>query len=170
MVKTRYRFLIYICLAILIAVVGFAETHPSVQEAITLATTKKPETFTELYFENHLTLPAKIKPKETYNFTFTIHNLENRDMDYSYRIYKEIPDQKITVDEGKFAGIDKGYSYSIYQDIASIKTTLEEGKVSVKKDGYISLEKTIGPLELFRTKIVVNLVDQNQLISFWMDK
>ena len=173
--KKRYRLIIQIGLVILVAcsVVGvykFVDSTPSVKEAITLATTRKPETLTELYFENHLNLPKYIKGSEQYKFTFTIHNLENKDMDYSYIIYKEIPNQKITIGGGKVEGENKGYTYSIFKDIASQKTTLEEGKVSIKKDEYKSIEKTIGPLENLRTDIVVELVDMNQHISFWMDK
>jgi len=43
-------------------VIGFliVEYVPSVKEAFILATTMKPETFTELYFEDHLSLPNKV--------------------------------------------------------------------------------------------------------------
>ncbi len=56
---------------------------PPVKEAFILATTKKPETFTELYFEDHLSLPKEIILFKENNFKFTIHNLENKDMDYT---------------------------------------------------------------------------------------
>jgi hypothetical protein len=44
-------------------VVGFFQLVkyvPSVEEALILATTVKPETFTELYFEDHLSLPNQV--------------------------------------------------------------------------------------------------------------
>ena len=44
-------------------VVGFFQLVkyvPSAKEALFFATTVKPETFTELYFEDHLSLPNKV--------------------------------------------------------------------------------------------------------------
>ena len=71
-------------LVIWFIVVGFllVECVPSAKEALILATTVKPETFTELYFEDHLTLPNKVTLFKENNFKFTIHNLENKDMVY----------------------------------------------------------------------------------------
>ena len=63
---------------------------PSVKEAFILATTKIPETFTELYFEDHLSLPKEITLFKENNFKFTIHNLENKDMLYPYEVYIEV--------------------------------------------------------------------------------
>jgi len=49
------------------------------------------EPLTELYFENHTKLPVYIFPSQTYNFSFTIHNLEYQEMGYNYSIdvYKD---------------------------------------------------------------------------------
>lgn len=44
------------------------------------------EPLTEVYFENHTSLRANNFPNVTYNFTFTIHNLEYQDMNYKYNI------------------------------------------------------------------------------------
>jgi hypothetical protein len=41
---------------------------PSVKEALILATTVKPETFTELYFEDYLSLPNKVTLFKENNF------------------------------------------------------------------------------------------------------
>ena len=72
---------------------------PSVKEALILATTVKPETFTELYFENHLSLPKEVTLFKEYNFKFTIHNLENKDMEYPYEVYINVNGEKQIIDK-----------------------------------------------------------------------
>lgn len=146
--KLNYKLIIkigvlIIAVGVVIGSVNYVNSTPAAKKAISMATTQKPETFTELYFEDHLNLPSKIIPSKQYKFTFTIHNLENKDTDYSYIIYKYTAGQI---------------------------TSLDEGKISLKKDEYKTAEKTVGPFEALRTKIVVHLTDQNQDISFWMDK
>ncbi len=47
----------------------------------------KPERFTELYFENHTDIPKEMAKGKTILFSFTIHNLEGKDMEYPYAVY-----------------------------------------------------------------------------------
>ena len=63
--EINYKLIMKIRLLVLVVwfiVIGFivVECVPSVKEAVILATTMKPETFTELYFEDHLYLPNKV--------------------------------------------------------------------------------------------------------------
>jgi len=44
------------------------------------------EPLTELYFENHTELPKYIFLDKNYSFSFTVHNLEEQDMNYEYII------------------------------------------------------------------------------------
>jgi hypothetical protein len=118
------------------------ETIAAVKETIDLATTKKPETLTELYFENHASLPKTIERHTNYSFTFTIHNLEYKAMQYPYVVYLEANNKKIVLDEGL---------------------------VSLKDGGYTSITEEFGPLKLVRMKITVELAGRNQPISFWME-
>lgn len=115
---------------------------PRVKNAIALATTVKPETLTELYFEDHINLPAVIKPHENYKFTFTIHNLEYKTMNYSYVVYLQAKNKKIV---------------------------LNQGGVNIENGGYASITEYFGPLTNTRMKITVELVNKNQLIDFWME-
>ena len=58
-------------LSVCFIVVGFYQLVkyvPSVKEALILATTVKPETFTELYFKDHLSLPDKVTLSKENNF------------------------------------------------------------------------------------------------------
>ena len=132
-----------LCLLSVLGIILSANSIPSINEAITLATTQKPETFTELYFENHLDLPKTVKPKTPYTFTFTVHNVEYKDMEYSYVVYLQRDDQKIVIDQGS---------------------------LNLRKDGSQSVKENFGPLKNIRSKIVVELTNQNQQIDFWLDK
>jgi len=116
---------------------------PRVKEAIVLATTKKPKTFTELYFEDHLNLPGKIEIGKGQSFKFTIHNLEYRDTTYKYEINAVDDKEDVILSSGSAT-----LSHDEYK-------TINESFVSATASG--------------RTKIEVLLVDQNQSIDFWME-
>ncbi len=109
---------------------------------IALGTTIQPERFTELYFEDHDNLPKMIHQNGNYRFIFTIHNLESRDMEYRYQIYSE----------------------SLYE-----KTILSHNTVKIKDKNFQSINATMNSLKPVRTRIGVELLDQNQLIDFWME-
>ncbi|MBW7944826.1 hypothetical protein H3C70_05525 [Patescibacteria group bacterium] len=49
--------------------------------------TPKPETFSELYFEDHLELPKRITPNTPYQFSFTIRNHEGKTMIYPLEVF-----------------------------------------------------------------------------------
>ena len=72
--KINYKRIIRIellLLAVCFIVVGsfrLVKYVPSVKEAVILATTVKPETFTELYFEDHLSLTNKVTLFKENNF------------------------------------------------------------------------------------------------------
>lgn len=121
----------------------YVKFNPTISEAISLATTVRPENITELYFNNHTQLPNKIIPGQQYTFSFTIHNLENKDMEYPYVVYLQ--------SDGK-------------------KTILYQDKISIKKDGYETIKETVGPFKYFRTKVVVELTGKNQIINYWLEK
>ncbi len=139
----KMRSLLFIVWVIVIGFFLIGECVPSVKEAVVLATTVKPETFTELYFEDHLSLPNKVTLFKKNNFKFTIHNLENKDMEYKYEIY-------VDVKKGKKRMIDKG-------------------SVLIKNNEYktISEEFTIR-IPIRRVKVAVNLISKSQQIHFWM--
>ena len=115
---------------------------PSVKEVFILATTRKPETFTELYFEDHLSLPKEIILFKENNFKFTVHNLENKEMEYPYEVYLDANGEKKLIDKSS---------------------------VLIKNNEYKTITKTfIITTELQRAKIVVNLIGRDQQIHFWM--
>ena len=146
--KINYKPIIRIgllLLAVCFIVVGFFQLVkyvPSVKEALILATTVKPETFTELYFEDHLSLPNKVTLFKENNFKFTIHNLENKDMEYPYEVYIDVNREKQMID--KRSVLIKNNEY---------KTITENFTITI-------------PMQ--RVKVVINLITKNQQIHFWM--
>ena len=128
---------LFLCMCLLVV-----ECVPSVKEALILATTVKPETFTELYLEDHLSLPNKVTLFKENNFKFTIHNLENKDMEYPYEIYIDVDGEKQMID--KSSVLIKNNEY---------KTITEDFTITVPTQ---------------RVKVVVNLISKNQPIHFWM--
>ncbi|MBE3088677.1 MAG: hypothetical protein IMZ41_00175 [Actinobacteria bacterium] len=116
---------------------------PSIKKAIILATTVKPETFTELYFENHLSLPKKVTLFKENNFKFIIHNLEDKDIEYALEVFIDTGGEKYVVDK---------------------KTIL------IKKNEYKTItEDFIVTIPSQRAKVVVNLINKNQQIDFWIE-
>lgn len=130
-----------ICLT---AGVLFLVKNNSVKEALILATSVKPETYTELYFENHLSLPNKVTLFKKNNFKFTIHNLENKDMKYPYEVYIDINGEKKII-----------YINSVFIKNNEYKT--------ITADFIITI-----PIQ--RAEIVVNLINKKQQINFWIEE
>ena len=60
--------------------------------ATLLLTRPAPESFTELYFNNHTMLPEYISLNVSYPYSFTIHNLENANTTYNYTVSTEYYD------------------------------------------------------------------------------
>jgi hypothetical protein len=114
-----------------------------VKNAIALATTVKPETFTELYFEDHINLPKTITKWQVYNFSFTVHNIEYQDMNYPYVVYVLMNNQKVILDSGNF---------------------------TLKNDEFKTIKEDVGPFENYRAQVVVELTNKNQSIHFWVEQ
>jgi hypothetical protein len=98
------------------------------------------ETFTELYFANHLNLPKQLIIGNNVTFSFVIHNLEGQDMAYPYNIYIK----------------DELNTYPI-----------EQSTVVVKKDEYRNVDISYSPtINLAKGMVVVELTDLHQELHF----
>lgn len=128
---------------ILIEINRIIQYFPAIKKTLVLATTNIPESYSELYFENHNYLPWKIESNQVYGFTFTIHNLENKDMEYAYEVYL---------------------------DINSIRQNQEQRTVFIKKNQFLSIPINFSiKTPIPRSKMVVNLINKNQQIYFWIE-
>ena len=115
---------------------------PVITKNVAMATATTPDTFSELYFNDHVDLPNTIYDLDTYKFSFSIRNREFKKMTYKYAVYLQRSDEKIILDEGE--------------------KTLSNGQL-------ISINETFGPVKNERMKVVVELLDRNQQISFWLN-
>jgi hypothetical protein len=138
---------------------------PSVKEAIVLATTKKPETLTELYFQDHLGLPSRVTTDQQYSFAFTIHNLEHQDMDYPYEIYILQGQEKQYLDKNSVS-VKENETITIQQAFI-LSEPLTRAKVVVELIDKQSL-KLGEPVP--SGKVGINNTDNNQKIDFWVEK
>lgn len=137
--KIEMTVLTVLALVILYQVMRYV---PAVKDAVAMATTVKPETFTEMWFEDHINLPKTIVKYKTYSFTFTLHNVEFKNMNYRYEVY-----------------VQRG----------NVIVPIEEGNLNIRADETKSKTVEFGPLKSLRSKIVVNLKGKNQQIDFWME-
>lgn len=103
------------------------------------------EFYTELYFDDYLHLPSKVTPQHQYFFKFTLHNHENKDMEYPYEVYA-------VLGQSKFIIFDKG-------------------TVFVKKNEYKTIQEefSIDNASLPKSKIIVNLINKKQKIDFLIE-
>ena len=151
--KILYTIILYLLLLPLGFMVGQSSAKylyenediiPKLKNAFVLATTKIPETFTELYFEDHIGLPNRIEIGKEQYFKFTIHNLEYKDMTYKYEV--------IAIDN-------------------TVNTTLSSGSVELLHDGYKTIaENYTLATASGRIKVQVTLVDKDQSIAFWLEE
>ncbi|HSW89039.1 MAG TPA: hypothetical protein VLG12_07795 [Candidatus Saccharimonadales bacterium] len=104
----------------------------------------KHESFTELYFENHEKLPFEILPQQNYSFSFTIHNQEYKNMMYSYAAYLLTNNQKISLKK------EKVFLHQNQKQTISVQFSTSSA--------------------LPRSKVIVNLPEENQAIDFWINE
>lgn len=155
--KNIFKITIYISLFI-IGVIIFLLTSLFIyqnRQAILNITSPKSEPFTELYFQNITNLPVKNiiqankflnlvnSPPISYSFQFTIHNLENKNMNYSYEVYS----------------------------IGNEKTSIDVRNVFIKSNDKKTISEIFSLSKIYpKTKIVINLINKNQQIAFWMEE
>ena len=145
--KINYKLIIkigtfFLFVGVATGMVQIVNNIPSVKDAITLATTVKPETFTELYFEDHNNLPKTFEKAKKYTFRFTIHNLEYQDINYSY---------EVNAIEGEE------------------KSLITSGSARLKQDEAKTIEESFSSDKNYkRVKIEVRLIEKNKQIDFWM--
>lgn len=119
----------------------------AVAQAFHNATAGRKEAFTELYFQSNEHLPSKPAvitdfTAVTYTFSFNIHNLEGKDMTYTYAV--------TTVGEKN--------------------QTIDQRSILIKNNQTKTIsESFILPNAITtRTKVTVTLLNKKQSIFFWM--
>jgi hypothetical protein len=78
-------------------------------ELVALDLIPKPETLTELYFNDSTNLPKSAASNQTISFAFVIHNLEATDYQYTYKVSVNANDTRQVVDSGTLLVKDDHY-------------------------------------------------------------
>ena len=89
------------------------------------------EYFTELYLNDYLALPQSIKKDESIHFSFTIHNLENKDTQYYYVVYFKAANGQITIFDKNTKLINKG-DKEIITETYSASNQNENGAIYIE--------------------------------------
>ena len=124
-----------------------ALTLPTVKQAtdnfLTQTFTHQPEALTELYFADVRQIPVTFVLGQPLSISFRIHNLENHDVLYRYRIY--------------------------VGDLIPSGTPVHE---LIVMNGVSTTTTTSLATQDFdqRAKITVELIDQHQTIHFWVEQ
>lgn len=135
--------ILIVIIIILSTALAVIEKRPIIAQMNKWKLLPEPETFTELYFNDHLNLPSTVKVNTPQEFSFVIHNEEYQTMSYPYEIYIASP-------SGKNIFIDRH-------------------SVTLKQDQYKTIkEKFSVPTPVKREEVVVNLTNLNQQIDFWI--
>lgn len=80
----KYKIASAFVLVLGLAIIGISK--PVWSRDFALATTKRPQPFTELYFNNLRTLPTETSAGKPVNLSFTIANFEETTKNYQYRV------------------------------------------------------------------------------------
>ncbi len=117
--------------------------------AVNLGLVPIKENFTELYFKNYSELPKtieSIKIGDEVSFSFSIHNMEGKEMDYPYVIYvKNSTDEKTIIEEktlrlkdGEEMSVDQTYTFLAEHDsVEKLKVHVE--LVNLNQEIHFSL-------------------------------
>lgn len=126
----RRSFKIYsaICVVVFLASVFFSSAIPGQLLAFFAP---QPENVTELYFEDHLSLPNRIAPHTTYPFHFTIHNATDKDQDYQYEMSAQVDGERVIWDKSS-VNIGKGETQTIEEQFATAESVPRQTKITIQ--------------------------------------
>lgn len=111
-------------------------------ELVALDLIPKPETLTELYFNDNTDLPRSATSNQVVRFAFVIHNLEATDYQYTYEVSVNASGTKHIVDAENIVVKNNQY----YTKNESFKLTHASG----------------------RNEITIELINKRQSIHFWI--
>jgi len=123
----------------------YVATHAGdISRQLTLATSRQPEPFTELYFAEPQDIPQKAVVGQKLNISFVIKNHEAKDMAYTYRLY--------------FTDAQNTTFFGDYQV-----------DVPADRSQTITQEVTV-PAGQGRGSLGVQLINKGQSVHFWLER
>ncbi len=113
-----------------------------ISEVLYLSTRRVPENITALYFSEPYNIPTYVTSGEIFEISFVIENLTTT---------------------------TKEYDYIVYSAVDGVQTMISEDSVKVDPDDKktISLEASVD--NSTRQKVVVEIPEIDQFISFWIN-
>jgi len=122
----------YVLIAGIVIIIGFLAALSFIPIGI--------EPLTEVYFENHTKLPSGMLPLQEKEFAFSVHNLEYRNMNYSYEIKADYLNVSNIIGNGKFE-LANNQTTTINQKF-SFNSAFERARISVNvmKDNNESID------------------------------
>ncbi|MDD5149120.1 MAG: hypothetical protein PHC28_01385 [Flavobacterium sp.] len=140
----------YVAIAFVLIVAGFVVALQFIPIGI--------EPLTEMYFENHTELPAYLFLNQTYNFSFSIHNLEYIDMDYNYSIALGYNNKTYVLEKNNVT-IKNNETTTIFQEFAILEN-FERGVIDITLDKNFENPMQKDP----------NLINRSIDIHFWFEE
>jgi uncharacterized membrane protein len=137
---------IAITVVIILLVLGLVFHQQIKNQLNTWKLLPEPERLTELYFAKPNNLPSTYVPGQTQVVSFTVHNLEYRTTDYSYRVIEQnqMGDQSQTLRQGKFTLLQNAYEHEV--------------------------STIVLPDMGSRVKLIVSLPPQGESIDYWAER
>ena len=139
--------IILICIVILlIAMSGiiYAVRFPLIKQLTVYKLLPRPEAFTELYFDNHRSLPALLSDAPQ-SFRFVIHNNEYKNFKYIYEV--------TVIDGNQTRLIDKGVVQLSQNAQKTVNETVITSTISAQQQ-----------------QVMVRIINKRQFINFWVKK
>jgi hypothetical protein len=145
-VRTVRIYLFTGALLVLFLALSFLVYRERHSAALVDATTHKPQPFTELYFNQPNQLPITARPGQRLPVAFTVHNVEGRNLTYTYSV-------DFTTITGKTTVLYR-------QQIA-----IANGQTTVISDAIVTVPSYTG-----RAEVSVVLINQPEAIHFWVER
>lgn len=141
--NTKYVIFLIIVVFIVVSATGILFKKQIIAQMNAWKLLPQPETFTELYFEDHLDLPKHLASGEQASFAFTVHNLEYEDVTYEY---------------------------AVTATASGSATLMDTGSFMLKQDEYKTIPESFAlKKSSARTQVTVTLKNKQQSIHFWIE-
>lgn len=104
----RLRVLLGILILIILALIVFIPTQYTIRNVYEQSLSHKLEPITELYFTDPDLIPKTYTPGQIIELPFTVHNLENKNMEYYFQI---TVNDRVIASEPRSADVQNGVVY-----------------------------------------------------------
>jgi hypothetical protein len=119
-----------LCAVVLVLAIGMLLNWVMQTQTYIKATSHQPEAYTELYFTDPNSLPSSAQNGQTVPVNFTVHNVESRNMLYTYNIELTTPTGQTTIVSHEQFAVARGDTLNIVSD-ATLPSSAGRDEVNV---------------------------------------